>query len=723
MLPYVFTSALSQNLTGNVFGVKGDGTTEPLINATLFWVNADIGTMTDTVGHFEIAYAPTTDKLVVSYTGYEDDTLTVRSDLRFINIVKRKVLGADSVVISVKQQATAISALNPQLTESLGMRELYKAACCNLGESFQSNASVDVSFNDAVSGAKQIRLLGLSGIYAQILTENTPAMRGLATAFGLGYIPGPWMERIDVSKGASSVINGYEGLTGQINIEYKKPEKSPKLFVNAYLNQMTRTETSVNIALPVNKSKTLQTMLLLHGNIIPMAMDRNQDGFADDQLQQQFAVHNRWSYFDQKGIEGQFSIKQVVENRQGGQLMHGDMPGHYKIGIQTHRTEFMTKNGWVNPKKPYQSVGFVTTTVLHQQKAFYGNRQYQGNEQMLNVKLLYESILGNTNHTFRTGVSYRFDNYKEKFEAIDYNLRESIPGVFGEYTYSHVEKLAVVAGMRVDYHNLYGVIPTPRVHVKYMPDTHTTLRASVGSGMRVPRIFADYTGYWVNARNVVLAENLQPEKGWNYGVSAVRTFTFRGRDGRISADFFRTDFTSQVVADRENATMLRFYNLKGKSFSHALQVEGLMEVMPRWEVKAAYKWTHVMMQYDSGLRAVPFVPFHRGFVNVAYTTRNEKWSFDATVQYTGKSRIPDLSENPAASQWQPYSAAFPMFFAQITHKWKKWDVYIGGENLNNFTQKAPIINVSNPFSQDFDATMVWGPIFGRTAYAGIRWTL
>ncbi len=719
--------SFGQNLTGNVLGQNQSGKYDPLPGATLYWLNTEIGTVTDTSGKFSIPFDENAQQIVVSYVGYQDDTFTIRKDVRFINFVKCTLMSTDSVVIKAKVSGSTVSSITPQLQESLNQRELYKAACCNLGESFQSSATVDVSYQDAVSGTKQIRLLGLSGIYSQIITENTPSMRGLATAYGLGYIPGPWMERIDIAKGASSVLNGYEGLTGQINIEYKKPEKSPRLYLNLYGNQMARTEGSLLYATPVGKSKRFHTMTMLHGNLIPMMMDRNKDLFADEHLQKQLAVHHRWTYFDDKGLEFQASIKHIEEKREAGQLMsHADgihIDNPYLIGIRTKRTEIMYKNGWVSVKKPYKSLGLSVIGILHNQKSSFGNNLYKGKEENIAAKLVYQSIINNTNHTIRTGISYVFDNFDESYNQTSFLLKESIPGVFGEYSYKYLEKFDLVAGLRADYHNLFNLIITPRLHLRYQPFEKTIFRASAGSGTRVSHIFVDNPGLLVSGRTILVDASLKPESGWNYGISVQQYFKILGKEGRIIADFFRTDFRSQVIADREDATLLRFYNLQGKSFSQIFQIEATIEPTKGLEIKSAYKWNQVMAQYESGFKSVPFTPRDRGLLTVSYKTPSEKWTFDVTGNYTGTSRIPSLEKNPSATDRRTVSPAFFMLFGQVTYSFPFFEVYLGGENLTNYTQKTPIINVSDPFARSFDATIVWGPVYGIMGYAGLRWTI
>jgi hypothetical protein len=733
LLIFLFSNfSFAQTLTGSVSGITPEKKYVPLNMASVFWENTEIGTFTDSLGKFEIPFTHLSKNLIVNYIGYKSDTVEINPSATKINIQLSDVAKMDSVTIQSRQSGSIISTLTPGQTETLTMKELYKAACCNLSESFQTNGAIDVSFSDAVTGAKQIRLLGLSGIYSQIITENAPSIRGLATTYGLGYIPGPWMEKIDISKGAASVLNGYEGVTGQINVEYKKPQASPRLFISVYGNQMTRMESSVNYARAMNKKKTLATMLMVHGNMSAMPMDRNKDGFNDEHLQKQFSAHNRWTYFGENGLEIQFSAKILSENRKGGEMLGLPNPFHagghihtlpYHINVNTDRQEFLYKTGWLSPKKPYKSVGLVVTGVNHAQKSNYGLNTYNGNEQFVSAKWVYQTILGNTNHTIRTGMSYLFDNYKEKFNATNYLRKESVPGIFGEYTYNYVERFSAVVGFRADYHNLYGMIYTPRAHLRYKPTEKMTIRISGGNATRVANIFADNPAIWVSARSLEIKEKLLPEKAWNYGISFIQKFSLFERDANFIADFYRTDFQNQVVVDREVSNKISFYNLNGKSFSNAFQVEMQFEPIDRLEIKGAYKWNEVKTTYISGLKSVPFVPNHRGFINAAYSTNMDRWKFDVTLQMIGKSRIPSLEGNTAATNWTTTSPAFVQLFAQISRNYKDWEFYLGGENLTNYRQQNPIIDVQNPFSQNFDAAMIWGPIYGSMIYGGFRWKL
>jgi outer membrane receptor for ferrienterochelin and colicins len=256
-------AASADGVTGSVFEKQKDGKKLPLAGVNVYWAGTTKGTFTDTGGKFSISRQGITDpKLVFSLLGYGKDTLAVNSDKAKLEVeLRSNETELGEVEITGKQDNTFVSKLNARATTVITTGELQRAACCNLAESFETNASVDVSYSDAISGARQIQLLGLSGIYSQIMTENVPLIRGLATPFGLNYIPGSWMESIQVAKGTSSVVQGYESVTGQINVEYKKPETAPKFFLNLFGNSNLRFEGNADAAFKINDK--LSTSVLM----------------------------------------------------------------------------------------------------------------------------------------------------------------------------------------------------------------------------------------------------------------------------------------------------------------------------------------------------------------------------------------------------------------------------------------------------------------------------
>jgi outer membrane cobalamin receptor len=722
--------AQTETLRGIVLEKKSDGSIEPLIGATLRWQNASNGTATDAKGEFSLQKLFANHQLIVSSVGYKTDTLMVHS-LTFLTVYLQPH-NADLAEVVVRSEASTIDRLNPIHTEIITTKALAKAACCNLSESFETNASVSVSYSDAVTGSKQIQLLGLSGNYVQTNVENIPAIRGLNTTFGLNYLPGTWLASIDVGKGAGSVVNGYESMTGALNIELAKPDASEKLYLNAYGNSQGRGEINLNLSHKLNPKWSVG--LLTHGSTLQTKLDQNKDGFLDLPLYTQFNGINRWKYQSEK-MMASFGIKALYENRLGGQVSYNpdtdrNTAKAYGFGSTTQRYEFFSKTAKLFSDKPYQGLGLIINGLVHDNASYFGFKNYTGHEKSIYTNLIYQNIINNTNHQYKAGLSYLLDDYHEKYLDSTFSRTESVPGAFVEYTETIPEKLTLVLGGRVDFHNLYGTRFTPRAHVKYDVSSNSHIRLSAGKGWRMPNAIAENFGMLVNARQLSIKEVIRPEESWNYGISVSNDFYVFGKKGTLILDAYRTDFQNQLIVDMENADLVRFYNLKGRSFSNSFQAEVNYAPLKRMDVKLAYRFFDVQNDVvtSTGERTLlpkQFVNRERVLFNIGYALPFDKWKFDFTWQWNGTRRIPNSSEGHLHSATSPavFAPAFSNIHAQISRGFLKWELYVGGENLNNFTQKDPILAANDPFGKNFDASMVWGPVIGRMVYVGMRYKI
>ena len=726
--------AENQLVKGVVMEENKQGSFVPLTGATVQWLGSNAAVTTDSSGVFSIRSVKDINQLVISYVGYKADTILV-SNATEMKVIMATGKQLNEVTVTSRMRSTYLSSLSPIRTQVMTERELFKAACCNLGESFETNPSVDVSYNDAVTGSKQIQLLGLSGNYTQLTVESLPGPRGLATAFGLNFIPGPFVESIQLSKGVGSVVNGFESIAGQINVELKKPQTAERVYVNAYINDMAKTD--LNLVLTKKLNDRWSTALMLHDNFQARAdVDYNKDGFRDNTTGNLFAAVNRWNYNGIKGFESQLGFKILVDDITGGQT--GFRPKQdqgsnsiYGLGIKTNRYELYAKAGYVFPGKKYQSIGIQFSVFDHRQDAYYGLTTYDGKQQNLYANLIYQSIIGSTIHKFRTGLSFLSDHYDEQFQLTRYKRKENVPGGFFEYTFTPVENFNIVAGIRADHNNLFGWFATPRLHIRYEPVTGTTIRISAGRGQRTANIFAENNSIFVSARQIEIfassggsAYGLLPEIAWNKGISIDQKFKLFGRNSNLALDFFRNDFKQQVITDLENPRKVVFYNLDGKSFSNSFQAELNMEPVKRLEWRLAYRFYDVKMTYTSQLLSKPFTARHRAFSNLAYEVKG--WKMDYTINITGTKRITATSSNPTIHQRAATSSSYVLMNAQLSKslgKNKHTDVYFGGENLTNFLQRDAILSADQPFGPYFDASMIWGPVTGRMFYAGLRYKI
>ena len=584
--------------------------------------------------------------------------------------------------------------------------ELFKAACCNLGESFITNPSVDVNYSDAATGAKQIKLLGLSGTYVQMLTENLPNFRGAAAPYALDYVPGPWMSGIQVSKGASSVKNGYESITGQIDVEYLKPDAEEGITLNIYGNSKSRMDANADGNIHLNSK--LSTELLLHYQDDYGHHDVNGDGFLDQANVRQWNLQNRWHYRASNYIfHG--GISMMKEKREGGQTEHTSHLSHlYKIGIETNRYEGYMKHAFILAPEHGTNIALMTNLTMHQLDANYGHKQYYVNQKNAYAQLLFETNLSKQ-HNLSAGLSLNHD-YLTRDE------KETTPGIYAQYTYNLNDKVVAMAGLRADHSSLYGTFLTPRFHLKFAPNEIVNIRLSVGKGYRTVWALAENNYLLASGRQLVI-DDMKQEQAWNSGISSSFYIPLFGKTLKFNAEYYHTHFRQQAVVDYDSSpTEIRITNLDGKSYSNTLQLDATYPVVKGLELTAAWRWNDVKCTYGGELMEKPLTSRYKGLITASYKTPLGIWQFDATLQLNGGGRMP----TPVDGLWESRFRSYEQVSAQITRWFRHFSVYIGGENLTGFRQKQPIINATDPWSSTFDPTMVWGPVHGAMFYAGIR---
>lgn len=600
--------------------------------------------------------------------------------------------------------------------ELISSKELLRAACCNLGESFTTNPSVDVNYADATTGAQQIKLLGLSGTYVQMLTENIPNYRGVAAPYALGYIPGPWMQSIQVSKGASSVKNGYESITGQINVEFKKPQATPFADANIYYN--TKGKLEANLGANLKLSDKWSTALLGHYEILDKAHDDNGDGFVDMPKIRQGSLQSRWAWLGDKYIF-QASVKGLKEHREGGQIGHHSavFMHPYLIDITNECYEAFTKNAYFLNEEHATNVALILSGSLHHENATYGTKLYKADQRNGYASLLFETDF-NEHHNLSTGLSLNHDYLDEQISKSD----ETTPGIYAQYTYKIGEKLIVMGGLRWDYSNIYGSFVTPRVHLKYAPNDIVTLRGSIGKGYRTSHVLAENNYMLASGRQMVIDADLDQEEACNYGISAALSIPIGDKKLELNAEYYYTNFLHQVVTDLDsNPHAIHFTNLDGKSYSHTWQVEATYPLFQGFTMTATYRRTDVKCTYDGVLREKPLTNSYKGLLTASYAPGLGKWQFDVTLQLNGGGRMPTAYTTADGSpSWDNRYKGYEQLSAQVTRFFRHWSIYAGGENITGFKQKNPIIGADDPWGSRFDSTMIWGPIHGAVYYIGVR---
>ena len=708
----------------------------PLEGATVKWLNTNKGTISDEDGIFKLESALGEDFIEISFLGFETDTVYIKNKkniTHFLKISQENTL--DEVIISKRKRSAQRTYLMPQNIVKISEDELLKAACCNLSESFETNPAVDVNHSDALTGTKQIKMLGLKSPYILITEENIPMVRGASQTYGLTFIPGTWIESIQITKGMGSVINGYESIVGQINAELKKPLNDIPLFVNSYYGEDGRFE--INTHLNSKVSEKVQTTIFAHHNRRDNINDKNGDGFLDKPLQNQINFLNKWQYTNPtKGLVSFLNFKYLNDEKTLGSILFSQNPkyGSSNWGgeILTKRFDSSFKLGYVNPNIPYQSIGFQLSYSSHDQDSYYGARIYDINQKSIFSNIIYNTIITNSRNKIKLGLNYSYDNYDEILSQKSYSdiiqRKDNSSGLFFEYSYDNFTNLNLVAGLRYDRHNNMGSFFTPRFHFRYSIAPRFSLKGSFGTGRRISNVLTENLQVFVTNRVIQnknlsdLLYGLKPEKATNYGISIDKGFNFAGGQGNFIIDYYKTDFKNKIIVDFENPREVSFYNSENnQSKSSSFQAEVIFS-KNRWNLTAAYKNYDIKLMYNDGLKEKPIQPSEIIFFNFGTESKKvgeKHWKYDFTANFLGKQRlmknVRDKSEyvDPHFS----INSQLTRIFSQ------KFEVYIGGENLNNYQQDSPIIFASDPFNKDFDGSIVHGPIFGKSVYMGFRFKI
>lgn len=704
--------------------------------ASVHWLNTNVGAVTNAKGWFAISYKTEYKKLVISYLGYKTDTVTIRN-LEPLHHFITPQSELEEITIKSKRNAVQKSTFSTVNMFTVNSEELLKAACCNLAESFETNPSIDVSFSDALTGTRQIQMLGLTSPYLLITQENIPSVRGASQVFGMTFTPGTWVESIQISKGAGSVVNGFESISGQINAELVKPFSDNKFFLNTYSSLNGRLELNTHFNQRV--SKKWQTGLYIHGNYRGQKFDKNDDNFIDMPLANQINVMNRWQFTDaEKGWVSFINVRFLNDEKQTGEIEFNPLidkgtANNWGSEIDTRRFDTSAKLGYVFPELPFQSIGFQMAYSNHQQDSYFGLNAYDIQHQSVYSNLIFNSIIGDTRNKFKTGLSFTYDKFDELVNTSNFNRNENSLGAFFEYAFDNLDNFSVTGGLRIDTHNLLGIFLTPRLHVRYVPWEKGVFRASVGRGKRSANIFAENQQLFASSRQINIDDvggniyGLNPEIAWNYGVSYMQKFNLFGKKGDITFDFYQTNFQNQVIVDWENPQEIAFYDLDGRSIANSFQVEASYNLAKNFNLRTAYKYFDITTDYRRGNLQKPIQPQNRFFANLSYETEleNEKqWRFDATFNIIGKQRLPYTSINPVQYQLPESIDSYQLLNSQITRVFSnRFELYLGAENLTNVQQKNPILASDDPFGSNFDTTIVYAPIFGRTFYAGLRFKI
>lgn len=731
LVPATWLSAQSGSITGTVFQSGDAQSISPLPGATVYRSDFSASTQTDLKGRFELP-AGGSDTVIVSFVGFNSDTIITGNQKELqITLHAGNVLKA--VEVEAAKESYFISRLDPIKTEVLTRDELQKAACCNLSESFETSNTVSAVTTDAVTGNRQIEMLGLSGVYTQIQRENLPQLRGLLTQSGLSQIPGTWIEKIQIGKGVGSVVNGFESISGQIDIQLRAPLGPEKMQLNVYSNLRGRNE--LNFFRDIRVGKKWSTLTMLHGSFMNASWDRNGDGFMDNPVSRNWNAENRWQFIG-KRMEAQFGFHALQEEKTSGTTQVLNMSDASKSWIYNNnvsRGDAFFKLGILFPGHEFKSLAVLGNGFLYRQKTILGSRQYLADWQSMSTQIIYQNyIASDSRFSFKTGINVLYDGVNEIFDSNDFDRKESNIGGYFEHTYK-TENFTFINGFRLDYNNLYGWFFIPRVHAKFDLGEHITFRLAGGKGRRTANVISENAGYLASSRQLVIestqnlkssAYGLLPELAWNYGGGVVYQYKWGRREGSFSADAWYTSFERQSVVDVDfSPQKVLIYNLNHASTALSSQVDWTQEAGRAFTLRFSYKYTQSRTQFRTAKLFRPLVPFHRALFNLGWKARKDRWLADLTINYQGEKRLPGSFANPAEYQMRSRSPDFALVNLQLTRNIKNVALYAGVENLFDFRQLNQIVAANNPQSEWFDASYIWGPTMGRIIYFGLRWKL
>ena len=752
--------ATAQNISGKVVDAQG----KALPGAAVYWADTSVGVATDLEGNFSVYRVKGNDSLVASFLGYTNDTIRVDQKAREVEFRLNEGVVVDAVVVE-SSAGNYIRQDGLLKSENISFAGLCKMACCSLAESFENSASVTVGFSDAISGARQIKMLGLAGTYTQILDENRAIMRGISAPYGLSYTPGMWLSSIQVSKGISSVTAGHEAITGQINLEHRKPTDEERLFLNLYFDTHLKPEINLSSAMPVTKDKRLSTVILAHAAMDTMESDHNGDGFRDMPMSRAFSLANRWLYQAENGMQVRWGAKYINDYRLGGQMgykptLRNDSAfegkswrdAWHEDNIYGSEVKNQEANAYFKLGKPVggavydkenneelrSNIAFIVDYDFFDEDAYFGaDKVYRGRQHLTTANAMYAHYF-TPQSSLNSGISassrwineYLGDwtNAGDGSNKLTPSRNESEVGAYTEYTYNLKDKLSIVAGIRYDYAFYFRKhLITPRAHVKWNITPTTILRGSAGLGHRPTDIVTDNIGIMATGRIINIDSHIDcMETALTAGGSLSQSITtFAPGDMTISVDYFYTQIFNTVVVDQEgNPWTIDIYNNYGPSRTHTAQIDLTWTPIQRFDIFATFRYTDSRYTINNhGTPTMverPLVSRYKALINLQYATNMRKWTFDLTAQLNGPARIPTQTGDLKDSTLSPI---YPMLFAQVSRRIKKWEIYIGCENILNFKQRNPIIMADNPYDPAFNSSLIWGPLKGAKGYIGVRWNL
>lgn len=715
-----------------------------LPDAVVVWTGTSIGATTSETGEFVLPLPSDTThlplRLAVIY-GDAQDTFLIDDLHVYWSLEMTASVGLKEVVIKDAVSGAYISVLQPVKTEIINRAELRKAACCDLAGCFETQSTVQPTTTNILTNAKELRILGLSGVYNQVLLDGLPTVIGLTYTYGTGSIPGSMLENIWVVKGANSVAQGFEGMVGQITVYPREGGIAEPVTADVLLNSFG--EQHYNAATAVKKNKW-SNYLALHYSHPGGKWDRDNDQLLDLPLLTRYGIYNKWRYRkeNEKGWSSFVAARWVKEERIGGQtFFHPDADAGtssaYGQILRYQQPELLTKTGY--RFDPNHKITLLASVSAQQQDSWFGLTSYRAQQQYAYANLQYEWYWGPKKlHELKAGSSYRRLHLNEDiaFAPADtlgrtydgnYRTNDAIPGFFAENTlHLDGDRWVLITGLRADHHQRYGWLAVPRALLRFTPSADMDWRLSAGRGWRNVYLFPENTALLAGNRDIQFTEALDPERSWNVGINMIRRRTIRQIQCTATADVYRTWFQNQFFPDYDTSpTLALISNFRETSVSNGIQVELSAQWTKRVELKTAWNYLDVFRRYDGQKKVLPFNPRHRVLGVLTLRSANLRWQLDLNMHWYGEQRLPDTRLNPEPLRRPDYAPAYTIASSQLKYTFPKEQVelFIGCENIMDFRQLRPVPGWEQPFARGFDPAFAWGPVRGREWYVGCHYQL
>lgn len=708
------------------------GTAAPGVR--IWWEGTTIGTISDTGGRFILQVPPRFPAWLRCELSAESLQVESLPDTFLVWEINLPTFQLASQTISAEVEDLQSPQSIPVV--SWNRTTLTSAPCCNLSEAFEGTALVDAVFSDGAMGVRQFRLFGFEPAHSSILYENKPLAVGLYRPWAAQFLPTLWVQSLSIAKGVGSVLSGHEGTAGHIQVQYLSSQESS---FPRQVEAFARSTGEFFLATRLERLSRRGDRYLLLGNVgwTPFQshalQDHNADGFLDIPLFRHGHLLVRRLRRDSSGGMSEVDVEGLYEYRWGGQVSFRSKEsleemkawGSYQgLGM----LQSSLRRGWILSQG--RGVSVLIQGRSFWQKLQAGFNRYEAWQPIGWFQLLYSQPLGGDPlWRIHLGVAGRFAWYAETlstwhgYDTSWYRL-EGITGTFAELVWTPSPRFSGVIGGRMDWHSYWGWQPIPRLHLKWQYTTAGALRLSAGRTWRIPDPVAEATSFLMSARLWQLHFGKWPavERAWSYGFFWNHSFFLGEKWLRCSIDGVRAHLLQPFVWDIEQPWRIHLFSSSKPALYQSLYAEATYEVAEEFRLMLGYKLQEVWWYLQGQWVFRPLLPRHRFVGWLTWVTLSQRWQVDGILSWYGRQRLPSTAENDPLYRLPLSTPAYAILTLQVTHRIDQWEIQIAGENLNGFRQARPVLAADQPFSPQFDASLIWAPIMGRMATLTVRYS-